>query len=214
MIVLKRWLSKAEGLAVWKSAMDLKIEKASEKLSTFQNHRVNVLAEAIISLTPEEKAYLWQAYRDTQIECLGLDPAMFSDFFPKIEENNEFDLSSIALPQHSPAGLVKKVLKGEKVNLSSGKKVDKVDKEKKEEKKEPVKVKTNFDLILKGFTTEGKVKVIKEVKNMMGLGLKEAKEKVESSIATPLVVFKNATPDKAQELLKLFKDMGADVELK
>lgn len=172
------------------------------------------MAKAIISLSPEEKAYLWQAYRDTQIECLGVDPAMFSDFFPKLEENNEFDLTSIALPLQSPAGLVKKVLKGEKIQLSSGKKVDKAALEKKEEKKVPVKEKTNFDLVLKGFTTEGKVKVIKEVKNMMGLGLKEAKEKVEGSIAAPLVVFKNATPEKAQELLKLFKDMGADVELK
>lgn len=51
--------------------------------------------------------------------------------------------------------------------------------EKKEEKKE----KTEFDVKLESFSAEGKIKVIKEVRTMTNLGLKEAKELVSTGSA-------------------------------
>jgi large subunit ribosomal protein L7/L12 len=60
--------------------------------------------------------------------------------------------------------------------------------EKKEEKKEEAKViKTNFDLELVSIDAVQKIKIIKEVRTLCGLGLKEAKDMVEK---LPSVLFK------------------------
>jgi len=48
-------------------------------------------------------------------------------------------------------------------------------------KVEPKAEKTHFDIELTKFDAAAKIKVIKEVRAMMGLGLKEAKELVESA---------------------------------
>jgi len=70
--------------------------------------------------------------------------------------------------------------------------------------------KDEFDVILTGFG-DNKVAVIKAVRGATGLGLKEAKEMVESA-PTPL---KEAAPKgEAEELKKTLEEAGASVELK
>jgi large subunit ribosomal protein L7/L12 len=76
---------------------------------------------------------------------------------------------------------------------------------------EEVKVeKTLFDLKLVGFDAKAKIKVIKEVRAIGGLGLKEAKELVE---AAPKVVTKDLKKDKAEELKAILEAAGAQVEI-
>ena len=184
-------------------------------LTDFQLHRVKVLSEAIKSLTIEERDCLWQAYRDAHIEGQGIDPALFSDFFPKAGENMEFDFSNLQTPDNVCAGLVQKVSRGEKITSVAQAALDSVKNEVKVEvKKEVVVEKTNFDVMLKGFSPEGKVKIIKEIKNLMNLGLKESKDTVESCLVKPVVIYKQAPTEKANELIARFKELGADVELK
>ena len=175
-------------------------------------YRAKLLSQAIKSLTPEEREVLWQSYRDSETKGLGIDPALFSDFYPKMSQGNELDFSNIRLPDTICAGLVHKVKRGENISIGGPKKAA-VEK-KKEEIKEVVKEKTNFDVIMKGFAPEGKVKIIKEIKNLMSLGLKESKDKVESCLVQPIVIYKSAPTEKANELLAKFKELGADVELK
>ena len=70
--------------------------------------------------------------------------------------------------------------------------------------------KDEFDVILTGFG-EKKVGVIKAVRAATGLGLKEAKEMVESAPAT----IKEAAPKgEAEELKKTLEEAGASIELK
>ena len=70
--------------------------------------------------------------------------------------------------------------------------------------------KDEFDVVLTGFG-ENKVAVIKAVRAITGLGLKEAKEMVEG---TPSTV-KEATPkSEAEEIKKQLEDAGAATELK
>ena len=70
--------------------------------------------------------------------------------------------------------------------------------------------KTDFDVILAGFG-DNKVAVIKAVRGATGLGLKEAKEMVESAPAT----LKEAAPKgEAEELKKTLEEAGASIELK
>eukprot|EP00980_Cylindrotheca_fusiformis_P003659 scaffold818_cov136-Cylindrotheca_fusiformis.AAC.25 len=75
---------------------------------------------------------------------------------------------------------------------------------------EAQKEKTIFDLKLLGFDAKAKIKVIKEVRSIAGLGLKEAKELVESA---PKVIQKDLKPEKAEELKAQLEAVGAQVEV-
>ncbi len=70
--------------------------------------------------------------------------------------------------------------------------------------------KTEFDVVL---TSAGdkKINVIKEVRAITGLGLKEAKELVESA---PKAVKEGVAKDESEELKKKLEEAGASVELK
>lgn len=72
-------------------------------------------------------------------------------------------------------------------------------------------VKEEFDVILKGFDEAKKIGVLKEVRALTGLGLKEAKELVES-VPKPI---KEAIPKgEAEELKKTLEAAGGVVEIK
>ena len=75
---------------------------------------------------------------------------------------------------------------------------------------EAAEEKTEFDVIL---TSAGdkKINVIKEVRGITGLGLKEAKELVEGA---PKAVKEGASKDEAEEIKKKLEEAGASVELK
>jgi len=70
--------------------------------------------------------------------------------------------------------------------------------------------KTEFDVILASFG-EKKIDVIKEVRAITALGLKEAKDLVESA---PAPVKEGVSKDEAEELKKKLEGAGATVELK
>ena len=70
--------------------------------------------------------------------------------------------------------------------------------------------KTEFDVVLTSFG-DAKMGVIKAVKDVLGLGLKEAKAAVEAAPAT----LKEAVPKaEAEELKKKLEEAGATIELK
>ncbi|ERP88079.1 MAG: 50S ribosomal protein L7/L12 [Pseudomonadales bacterium] len=70
--------------------------------------------------------------------------------------------------------------------------------------------KTDFDVILTGFGDK-KVGVIKAVREVTGLGLKEAKELVEGA---PAPVKEGAGKDEAEEIKKKIEEAGGTAELK
>jgi large subunit ribosomal protein L7/L12 len=70
--------------------------------------------------------------------------------------------------------------------------------------------KTEFDVILAA-TGDKKINVIKEVRAITGLGLKEAKDLVE---AAPKAVKEGVSKDEAEEIKKKLEEAGASVELK
>ena len=73
-----------------------------------------------------------------------------------------------------------------------------------------VEEQTEFDVILAG-AGDKKINVIKEVRAITGLGLKEAKDLVE---AAPKPVKEGVNKAEADELKKKLEDVGATVELK
>ena len=70
--------------------------------------------------------------------------------------------------------------------------------------------KTEFDVHMKSFG-ENKISVIKVVRAVTGLGLKEAKDLVESA---PANVKEATSKDDAEELKKQLEEAGASVEIK
>jgi len=70
--------------------------------------------------------------------------------------------------------------------------------------------KTEFDVVLTN-AGAGKIKVIKVVRELTGLGLKEAKDLVDS---TPATVKEAVSKDEAEALKKQLEEAGAVVELK
>lgn len=70
--------------------------------------------------------------------------------------------------------------------------------------------KTEFDVILSG-AGDKKIEVIKVVRGITGLGLKEAKDLVEGA---PQPVKEGAAKDEAEEIKKKLEEAGASVELK
>ncbi|MBT7810639.1 MAG: 50S ribosomal protein L7/L12, partial [Deltaproteobacteria bacterium] len=70
--------------------------------------------------------------------------------------------------------------------------------------------KTEFDVILTSFG-EKKINVIKEVRSITGLGLKEAKEAVE---AAPKAIKEGVSKEEAEEVKKKLEEAGASAEIK
>lgn len=70
--------------------------------------------------------------------------------------------------------------------------------------------KTAFDVKLASFDAKSKIKVIKEVRAITGLGLKEAKDLVEGA---PSTLKKDVKKEEADELIEKLKAVGAVVEL-
>ena len=75
---------------------------------------------------------------------------------------------------------------------------------------EEVEEKTEFDVILKS-AGDKKINVIKEVRGLLGLGLKEAKEVVEGA---PKAVAEGVNKEKAEEIKGKLEEAGAAVTLK
>jgi large subunit ribosomal protein L7/L12 len=75
----------------------------------------------------------------------------------------------------------------------------------------PEEEKTEFDLVLTEFPADKKIAVLKVVRGITGLGLKEAKEIVESA---PKTLQEAMGKDDAENAKKQLEEAGAKVELK
>jgi len=75
---------------------------------------------------------------------------------------------------------------------------------------EEVEEKTEFDVILKDVGAE-KIKVIKVVRELTGLGLKEAKDVVDGA---PSKVKEGVNKEDAEKIVAAFKEVGATCEVK
>ena len=75
----------------------------------------------------------------------------------------------------------------------------------------PVEEKTDFNVSLVSFPADKKINIIKVVREVTSLGLKEAKDLVE---AVPKVLKEGVNKDEAEAIRKKFDEVGAKVEIK
>ena len=76
---------------------------------------------------------------------------------------------------------------------------------------EPEEEKTEFDVVLEEFPADKKIAVLKVVRALTGLGLKEAKELVE---AAPKAIKEAVAKDAAEDAKKQLEEAGAKVAIK
>ena len=76
---------------------------------------------------------------------------------------------------------------------------------------EAAEEKTEFDVILESFDASAKIKVLKAVRNATGLGLGDAKARVE---AAPKPIKEGISKDEAEALKKEIEEVGGKVTLK
>lgn len=76
---------------------------------------------------------------------------------------------------------------------------------------EPEEEKTEFDIILEDVPADKKIAILKVVRSLTGLGLKEAKEMVESA---PKAVKEAVSKDDAEDAKKQLEEAGAKVSVK
>lgn len=79
-----------------------------------------------------------------------------------------------------------------------------------EEAPAAVEEKTHFDIELSKYDPASKIKVIKEVRAMFGLGLKEAKEMVEGA---PVWIKKEVAKAEAEEIIEKLKSVGGELRM-
>lgn len=75
----------------------------------------------------------------------------------------------------------------------------------------PAEEKTDFNVSLVSFPADKKINIIKVVREVTSLGLKEAKDLVE---AVPKVLKEGVNKDEAEAIRKKFDEVGAKVEIK
>ena len=75
----------------------------------------------------------------------------------------------------------------------------------------PVEEKTEFTVLLKEYPADKKVTVIKVIREITGLGLKEAKDLVEGA---PQTIKEGVSKDEAEKIKKAFEEAGAKVSVK
>ncbi|ATW01771.1 50S ribosomal protein L7/L12 [Candidatus Legionella polyplacis] len=97
-----------------------------------------------------------------------------------------------------------------KFDISSSSIVSVSDRLKEEGKTEVVEKKTMFDVVMTSFGSN-KISVIKVIREITGLGLREAKDLVEK---IPVVVKNNLSNDESLDIKQKLEDVGASVEIK
>jgi large subunit ribosomal protein L7/L12 len=75
---------------------------------------------------------------------------------------------------------------------------------------EPVEEKTEFNVLLKAFEADKKIAVIKDVRAVTGLGLKEAKDLVEG---VPKLLKEGISKEDAEKIKKSVTEAGGTVEI-
>lgn len=76
----------------------------------------------------------------------------------------------------------------------------------------PIHTQTEFDVMLNAVPVDQKIAILKEVRMITGLGLREAKELIESRL--PVVVQEKRSAAEAEKAKNLLQEAGADVFLR
>lgn len=165
-----------------------------------ESSKLNMISDAILNLSTAEHNYLCLLLEDKHIE----DKSML---YKEYSDNEIMKQNFLALFYNNP-DIFQKLIGKVSVNAP---KVDKAITENNEVKEEPKKVEKNsFNLKLSSFEASKKLSIIKEIKTLFGLGLKESKELVEKS---PVIIKENVPKKDAEDLKSKLEKIGCKIDI-
>ena len=187
----------------------------TEELDEESQRKVKFLVDKILTLNLFEMRYFGALTKDRVQKSTGINPLKLNMDWPSIKQEEDGTwpplnpnwfkqqelmakvgpfMASMGMTGGAPAAGAQAAEGGEDAGGTEEAKPEK----------------TNLDIELTGFDAKAKIKIIKEVRGLLGLGLKEAKEMVES---VPAWLKKDVKKEEAEEITKKLEDLGAQVRL-
>lgn len=199
--------------AQFDAAKQAKLRAAYDQLDSGTKEQVDLVVTHTASLTTAERIVFAEELRKSTLTKYGLKDDLNISWIPFTRKGAERKTEGSGLERYGlrgfPAETISKLLKGE-----FAAKVVAQQEQPKEEVKPQEEEKAALDIYLVGFKAESKVALIKSVKDLLKLGLKESKEKVEEALKGPTLLFKTMPKDKVQEVQKKLEAAGATLEVK
>ena len=205
----------------WEAIAEIKNEEQmaaiKENLTDVQKRKVEFIADKILEFDMYESRYLAAVTQEKIRKISGISlmklnmdwPSMKMDVdgtWPPLNPNwfKQQELMSQLGPLIGSGGMGfggggAAPAQGEEEGAEGGEAVE----EKKEEK-------SSFDIELSSFDAKGKIKIIKELRAVLDLGLKEAKEMVESA---PVWIKKGMKKEDAETLKEKLEPLGAELKI-
>ena len=203
----------------WKEIAD-KVEQEQmvyieKELSELQRKKVDLLADKLLDLNVFEMRYLAHSMKMRLQRTSGMNPLKLNLDWPSIKQDD-----TGSWPPANPNWFKQQELMsslgpfmgmmggGGAVQQGGAPAQEAAPAE--EKKEEPAAEKTHFDVELSKFDAAAKIKVIKEIRGIMGLGLKEAKELVEGA---PAWIGKELKKEDAEAMMEKLKAVGAECRM-
>lgn len=192
MIKLFRRFSVLERVEQLKLSSEQDIRHIETTLTPMQKYNVYALSSAVFSMNILEKTYLR--------ELLSQKQSTFSEAAESPGLSHR-ELSTLLI-EHILQDLIPPPTAFTKSSST------------KQSTEEATQEQNNFDVVVTGFAADSKIKLIREVKSSLNVGLREAKEQVDKIDNEPLVISKAAPKEKAQEILDKLLSLGVVAELR
>jgi len=197
------------------STTQSRLRQAYGELEAEARDRVDLVVSHMASLNTAERVVFAEELRRAQLQKLGVRDELGVGWSPLIRKGAERRSEGTGLEHFGlrgfPADTIGKLLKGEfAAKIVAAPQAAKPQEEVKPQEEE----KQALDIYLVGFKVETKVPLIKLVKDLLKLGLKESKDKVEEALKGPALLFKTLAKDKVKEVQKKLEDAGAKLEIK
>lgn len=186
-----------------------------EELDVYQKRKCEFLADKLLGLNTMEMRYVAINIRERVQKTTGINPLKLNMDWPSIKMDSDGTWPPMNPNWFKQQELMAQVAPfmglgggggGGGGQAQEGQGVQ----EEEEEKKPEAVAKTNFDLELTSFDAKEKIKLIKEIRAILNLGLKEAKEMVEG---VPVWIKKDVKKEDAEEIVKKLEPLGAQLKI-
>ena len=206
----KEW----EQIAMDRDAQQMKA--LTEELDDESRRKVEFLIDKVLTLNLFEMRYFNANMKERVQRSTGMNPMKINMDWPSIKQMDDGTWPPLNPNWFKQQELMAKVgpfmagmgMTGGAPAAAGGEAAEGGDGE--QAKEEAVPEKTNVDIELSGFDAKAKIKIIKEIRSLMGLGLKEAKELVEGA---PAWIKKDVKKEEAEEITKKLEELGAQVKV-
>lgn len=183
------------------------------ELGELQRKKVEMLADKLLDMNVFELRYFALACKERIQKTSGINPMKINLDWPSVKRDD-----TGSWPPANPnwfkqqemmaqLGPMMGMFGGGQAAPAGGATAAAVEEKPKEEEK---KEKSHYDIELSKFDAAKKIALIKEIRGILGLGLKEAKEMVEGA---PVWLKKEVAKEDAEKLVEKLKELGAECRL-